>query len=332
MSVSTSRNLSGPLERVTAACRAAESCPLRPVPEAGRVDQLAAYIDLALDEPTAVRKVRDAVAELAEASHLHTVLPRAVETATALMGAEFGNIQVVDPRDGSLVLVTQSGFGTGFLDHFAVVSDDGSVCGQAARQSAQAVVTDVRDDSALAQHQKVFRTAGVRAVQSTPLVDHAGRLIGMISTHAAQPGRPSDRDLRLMELYAGLVGEVVARHLGGASYVTDGLTGSPLGAPAWAERSSIEPLTRQILSDTINRIFSAGLRFAGTLPLFTEDGLAARRVQAGIDELDETIHAIQRAALDLSTSHGPPDSRTVRGGHGPDIPAASSRQQGTAPS
>ncbi|MFI6402297.1 GAF domain-containing protein [Streptomyces sp. NPDC050548] len=263
------------------------------------------------------------------------MLPLAVETATALMGADFGNIQLVDPRDGSLVLVTQSGFGSGFLDHFAVVSDDGSVCGQAARQSAQAVVADVREGPTPAPHQKVFRAAGVRAVQSTPLVDHAGRLIGMISTHAAQPGRPSDRDLRLMELYAGLMGRIVAGHLGRTSDATDGPTRSSLGAmaPAWADLSSIDPLTRQILSDTVNRIFSAGLHFAGTLQLLTEDGVAARRVQAGIDELDETIHSIQRAALDLSTSHGPRGSEPVQGGRGPDIPsAASSQQQATAPS
>jgi hypothetical protein len=35
----------------------------------------------------------------------------------------------------------------------------------------------------------------VVAVQSTPLVDYAGHLIGMVSTHFRRPHRPSDRDL-----------------------------------------------------------------------------------------------------------------------------------------
>ncbi|QWA26277.1 GAF domain-containing protein [Streptomyces sp. JCM17656] len=56
-------------------------------------------------------------------------------------------------------------------------------------------------------HQRIFRTSGVRSVQSTPLVDHTGRLLGMISTHMSQPGRPSDQDLRIMELYGQLAGK-----------------------------------------------------------------------------------------------------------------------------
>ncbi|MFF4804326.1 GAF domain-containing protein [Streptomyces sp. NPDC001351] len=274
---------------------------------ARRIDHLGAYLDLALDEPAAVQKVQDAAAELREVPRLSGALPMITDTAVALMGADFGNIQVIDPRDGSLVLVTQSGFRDGFIDHFSVVRDASSVCGQAARQSAQTVVADVRADRALEPHQKVFRAAGVRAVQSTPLIDPAGRIIGMISTHASQPGRPSVRDLKFMELYGRLAGEVIAGHLDESptsSTSGDGLAirlpdATTLPRP---DDASIELLMRQVLSDTINRIFSAGLNLAGTLQLVTDD-LAARRVQAGLDELDEAIRQIKRAALEISTRH-----------------------------
>ncbi|MFJ9908813.1 GAF domain-containing protein [Streptomyces sp. NPDC101152] len=306
--MNTSQNLPGRLDEVLASYR---STLLRPPLGDGlarRLDHLGTYVDLALDEPAAVQIVQDAVAGLREVPRLSAVLPSITDTAMALMGADFGNIQVIDPRDGSLVLVTQSGFRDCFIDHFSVVRDDSSVCGQAARQSAQTVVADVRADRALEPHQQVFRAAGVRAVQSTPLIDPAGRIIGMISTHASQPGRPSDRDLKLMELYGRLTGQVIAQHLGESPTSPtsgDGLTirlpdAATLPSP---DNASIELLMRQVLSDTINQIFSAGLNLAGTLQLVTHDDLAARRVQAGLDELDEAIRQIQQAALEISTRH-----------------------------
>lgn len=209
-----SRNLMGSLEHVTAPYTSAPPArPARKVAATHRADQLAVWVAFSLDEPSALKSLQDAAEELRDIPELAAVLPRVAETSMELLDAEFGNIQFVDPRDASLVLVTQSGFGDEFLDHFAVVHDSHSVCGRAARQGTQAVTADVRDDQNLTPHQRIFRASGVRSVQSTPLVDHTGRLLGMISTHMSQPGRPSDQDLRIMELYGQLAGEVVARHL-----------------------------------------------------------------------------------------------------------------------
>jgi hypothetical protein len=53
-------------------------------------------------------------------------------------------------------------------------------------------------------------------VQSTPLVDYAGHLVGMVSTHFQRPHRPSDRGLRVMELFADFADEALTAHLGQA--------------------------------------------------------------------------------------------------------------------
>ena len=129
-------------------------------------------------------------------------------------GGDFGNIQIVDPATGSLRLVTQAGFGPEFLDYFAVVEDVHSTCGRAARQGAQTAVADIRADPGFTPHQEIAAAAGFRAVQSTPLVDYAGHLIGMVSTHFRRPHRPSDRDQRIMGLYADFAGEALTRHPG----------------------------------------------------------------------------------------------------------------------
>ena len=88
------------------------------------------------------------------------------------------------------------------------------MCGRAAKVCAQTVVADVRSDPGFGPHREIAAAAGFRAVQSTPLTDYAGRLVGVVSTHFRRPHRPSVRDLRLMGLYADFAGEAATRHLG----------------------------------------------------------------------------------------------------------------------
>jgi len=58
---------------------------------------------------------------------------------------------------------------------------------------------------------QVLLDAGVRAVQSTPLLSSSGKLLGMISTYYATPHRPSERELRLMDLLARQAGDYLER-------------------------------------------------------------------------------------------------------------------------
>jgi GAF domain-containing protein len=84
---------------------------------------------------------------------------------------------------GSLRIAVQHGFGAEFLDHFAVVGDDRSACGRAARQRAQTVIVDVNVDASFAPHRDIAASSAFRAVQSTPLTERTGRLLGVVSTH-----------------------------------------------------------------------------------------------------------------------------------------------------
>jgi hypothetical protein len=294
MSMSAGQNLTASLVRVTASYLdpTAQSRPTTKAAITPTAGQLAGYIDLSLNEPQLVRSLHDATTDLHESPGLAAVLPTLLEGALSLMGAEAGNIQLLDPRDGSLILVTQLGFGPEFLDHFAVVNDAGSVCGRAASSCAQVVVPDVREDLACAPHQRVFRAGGVRAVQSTPLVDRAGRMIGMISTHQPHPAEPGERDLRFIELYGHLAGEVIARQLGIVS---------PDASNGTTPRSvSREVALARLLDGAVNGILDAGLSFAAALPLIGDD-LLVQQVRAGIATLDDTIRAIQLTMHELGT-------------------------------
>jgi hypothetical protein len=182
---------------------------------ARRVDHFASSVHFGLHEPRGMRRLHKLTKDLGTISRLDSLLPAVLAGALSLMKADLGNIQIVDPAVGTLRIVTQAGFGSEFLEYFAVVGDgDGSACGRAATQCAQTVVADIRSDPDFAPHRDIAAASGFRGVQSTPLVDYAGHLIGMVSTHFRRPYRPSDRELRIMELYGDLAGEVVTRRLG----------------------------------------------------------------------------------------------------------------------
>jgi GAF domain len=181
---------------------------------ARRAEHFDSSVHFGLDEPDAMQRLHAVTKDLRAVAELDALLPKVLEGALSLTGADFGTVQIFDPAAGSLKIVTQAGFGSEFLEYFAVVDDDACACGRAAQEGAQVVIVDVNADAGFARHRDIAASAGFRTVQSTPLVDYAGRLIGMVSTHFRPPHRPSDRDLRVMELYGDFAGEAVRQRLG----------------------------------------------------------------------------------------------------------------------
>jgi hypothetical protein len=244
MPITGIENLPAPLARAEARYRyaAAQLAPVGREMLALRVQHFASSLRFGLDEPGAMRRLHEVSKDLSTLPRFSALLPKVLEGALSLTGADYGNIQIIDPATGSLSIVTQAGFGPDFLDYFAVVDDEGCACGRAAKNAAQVVVDDVYSDPGFAPHREIAAASGFRAVQSTPLADYAGRLVGMVSTHFQRPHRPSGRDLRILELYGDLAGAAAARHLGISSEhgpgdlvgraVTASLTGQGPSRPA----------------------------------------------------------------------------------------------------
>jgi GAF domain len=180
---------------------------------ARRAERLAVRLRFDLDDPQAARRLYEATRDLQQIPRLGSLFGKVLEEGLRLASADRGNVQLLDPVTGSLRIVTQCGFGTEFLDYFAVVDDDGSACGRAARERAQTVIADVTTDARFAPHRDIAAAAAFRAVQSTPLLDRAGRLLGVISTHYPRPCCPPARDLELMRRYGELAGQIMTDHL-----------------------------------------------------------------------------------------------------------------------
>jgi len=110
-----------------------------------------------------------------------------------------------------LEIVAQRGFGQDFLNHFSAVNESGAACGRALKRAERVIIEDVLTDPDFAPHRAIAASAGFRAVQSTPLFSRSGEPLGIVSTHFRQPHRPSERELRLTDLYARQAAELIER-------------------------------------------------------------------------------------------------------------------------
>lgn len=112
---------------------------------------------------------------------------RVLESAVRETGAAFGTLQLL--QGGELRLVAQVGFAPPFLDHFAVVRDADCACGAALLDAARICVEDVREHALFAGRAagEVLANAGVRAVQSTPILGSLRQVLGVLSTHFPSP-------------------------------------------------------------------------------------------------------------------------------------------------
>jgi PAS domain S-box-containing protein len=133
--------------------------------------------------------------------------------AIQLLDADKGTIRILDTTRGVLKIEAQRGFTSEFLDCFGVVpADGGSPCCRALRSAERIVIADVEADDLFSPFRPIARAAGYRAAQSTPIMSREGARLGTLATHFRQARKPSDEDLRLLDLYVRQAADIIERH------------------------------------------------------------------------------------------------------------------------
>src|SRR5262249_18264541 len=140
---------------------------------------------------------------------LDEILAGAIE----LLRADMGAIRILDSTRGVLKIEAHRGLKQFFMDAFNEGSADGaSPCGRALRSGERMVIADVEAAPPLAAFRALARTAGFRAVQSTPIVSREGVLLGTLATHFRSVHEPAEPDLRLLDLYVRQAADIIERH------------------------------------------------------------------------------------------------------------------------
>lgn len=164
------------------------------------------------DESGALSRLHEAGTRLWQTHDLGEGLQAMLSATIDLLGADKGNVQLLDPQRNVLLIAAQKGFDRDFLEFFREVSTEhDSACGRALRAAGCVVVEDVESEPTYAPFREVARNAGYRAVVSVPLIDHGGDPLGMLSAHFGQPHRPTASDMQRLDLYARLAAGFVER-------------------------------------------------------------------------------------------------------------------------
>jgi PAS domain S-box-containing protein len=162
----------------------------------------------------AMRRLHHLSTRFIRAGELPSLIEEIVEIAVAIAHADGGTLQLLDRTSGKLRIAAQRGHEASWLSFFEVVQEGaGSSCGSSLAEGKRVIVDDIVESPLFVGTPalEVQLRAGIRAVQSTPLMGSFGEVVGMLSTHSRRPGRPGDDDLRLLDLLARLAADMIDR-------------------------------------------------------------------------------------------------------------------------
>jgi PAS domain S-box-containing protein len=155
--------------------------------------------------------LRDLSARLATEENIQALYQEIMAAAIALTHADAGTVQILDETMQDLLLLATQGFEQKMVDHFyRVNASSNTPCGIALRSSIRSFVDfDVPASEDPDGSMRLHVEAGLLSAQSTPLISRSGKPIGMVSTHWRTCHRPSESELRFLDLLARQAADLI---------------------------------------------------------------------------------------------------------------------------
>ena len=137
------------------------------------------------------------------------VLQRALMAAVELPKATKGTLQLYDPTTNALHMVAQVGFDDNFLHDFQHMPLDVATCGAAYQRQCRVIVEHVATDTEFSKLAPLYARYHVVSAQSTPLFAGDCRVLGVLTTYSTDAGKPTDEQLRILDLYADQAARII---------------------------------------------------------------------------------------------------------------------------
>ena len=142
-------------------------------------------------------------------SAFEPMLQQVLHAALEIHGADKGLLSLVTSDGAGLNVAASHGFSAGFVRQIQTVAPGEGACGWCHLTRQRVVVEDVDRDPRFERYRSVAKAGGFRAVHSTPLSTREGKLIGVLSVHFNDRRHPTEREMRLMDLYARNVADLI---------------------------------------------------------------------------------------------------------------------------
>jgi signal transduction histidine kinase/ActR/RegA family two-component response regulator len=140
---------------------------------------------------------------------MDSVLREVLTASLEVQNTKMGLLSMVTPTGDGLVVKHSVGFSEDFLRKIEFVPAGQGGCGAALQRKQRVVIEDVEVDPVTLPYVDAARKAGFRAVHCTPLITRAGTIIGVLSAHFAESKAPTEREVRLMDLYARMASDII---------------------------------------------------------------------------------------------------------------------------
>lgn len=170
----------------------------------GLRDQLGAELE-------ALRRLHEVTLRTARRNEsLGNLLGEILAAALDITGRDRGAIHLLEQQAGTLRLAVAKGFEPSFTQRIeSVRAGDLLPSALALRRRERVVIEEVAVELASSPFLSTLLEAGVRSVQSTPLVSRAGDVVGTFTTHSGIPGRPGERELRLLDMLSRSAADLI---------------------------------------------------------------------------------------------------------------------------
>jgi PAS domain S-box-containing protein len=168
-------------------------------------------------ELDAADRLHHVATQLISAHRTDALYEKILDAAMSILRADFASIQMLYPErgaNGELRLLGHRGFSTEAAKRWEWVRPfTRTTCGQALRTGKRVFVSDVRNCDFMAGSEDLesYLSAGIHAVQTTPLVSRSGALLGMVSTHWREAHQLSASELKALDVLARMAADLVDR-------------------------------------------------------------------------------------------------------------------------
>jgi signal transduction histidine kinase len=155
-----------------------------------------------------LRRLHEMSVSLTSKQDVQSVLEEVLRAAMSVQGTDLGLLSLCDTERGGLHVKVHSGFDE-VLNDGEWLTNGAVICVDCYEQGQRVVMEDVEAEPAFAAYREVARLVGFRACHSTPLLTRHGNIIGVLSVHFRHPHRPSERETRLIALYARMASDMI---------------------------------------------------------------------------------------------------------------------------
>jgi PAS domain S-box-containing protein len=149
-----------------------------------------------------LRQLQELSWKVCSATGLRQALDEVLRAALEVNRTDKGLLSLVANEGTGLTVAASHGFSEEFLQKVQFVPSANGACGSCYAKRQRVIVEDVTTDPLFESYRAAAADGGFRAVHSTPLITRAGKMIGVLSVQFVSPHRPTERETRLMDLYA----------------------------------------------------------------------------------------------------------------------------------